>query len=104
MTPLTKILVGIGVVALTLLCVATYIPYPPAIDEAHSAGFSGETIVTGLNFATERRFLSWVWTALHFGLLGVLGLSGLGRHGPIAFSPGRSAIAFRRLSAWGFAI
>jgi STE24 endopeptidase len=79
-TSLTKILVGIGVVALTLLCAATFIPYPPAIDEARSVGFSDDTIATGVNFAFERRFLSWIWTALHFGLLGLLGLSGLARH------------------------
>lgn len=64
---------------MTLLCVATFIPYPPAIDEARAAGFSDETIATGLKYAFERRVLAWVSTALNFGLLGVLALSGLGR-------------------------
>ena len=79
MTPLTKALVGCFVVALTLLCVLTFIPYPPAIEEARKVGFSDETIATGLKFSFERRILSWIGTALNLGLLGVLGLSGLGR-------------------------
>jgi STE24 endopeptidase len=75
----TKILVGVCVVALTLLCAATFIPYSPALDEARAAGFSDETIQTGLNFAFERRILFWIWTALDLGLLYVLAISGLGR-------------------------
>jgi STE24 endopeptidase len=76
---LTKILVGIGVVALTLLCALTFVPYPPAIDEARAAQFSDETIATGLKFTFERRFLFWIYTALEMGLLYVLALSSLGR-------------------------
>lgn len=79
MTPLTKTLIGIAVVALTLLCAVTFIPYPPALEEARTAGFSDSTIETGLKFAFERRVLSWAYTALDLGLLYVLAMSGLGR-------------------------
>ncbi len=79
MTPLTKSLVAIGVITLTLLCIVSFIPYPPAIEEARSVGFTDETISTGLKFSFERRVLSWIGTAFNMGLLGILGLSGLGR-------------------------
>ncbi len=79
MTPLTKILVGIGVVALTLLCTLTFIPYPPAIEEARAAGFSDSIIETGLQFSFERRCFFWAATVLELGVLCVLALTGVSR-------------------------
>lgn len=81
MTTLTKILVCTGVVALTLVCASTFIPYPPAIETAREAGFSDSTIDTGLQLTFERRIFFWVYTAIDLGLIYVLALTVLSRRG-----------------------
>jgi STE24 endopeptidase len=76
---LTKVLVGAGLVAIVLLCIATFIPYPPAAEIARAAGFSDSTIETGLQLNFERRIFFWIYTVIELGLICVLALTPIGR-------------------------
>lgn len=78
-TRLTRILLVCGLIGLALVCVLHFLPYPPAIEQAHEAGFSDAAIATGLKLSFERRVLFWIGTTLEVALLCVLGLSGLAR-------------------------
>jgi len=78
-TPLCKSLFASVLLALTLLAIATFIPYPPSRDEASAAGFTSEQIETGLQYSFERRFFTWASTAVEFGLLSFLALTGWSR-------------------------
>lgn len=79
MTSLNKLIFASVLIALSLVAIATFIPYPPARDEASAAGFTSEQIDVGLQFAFERRLIFWVATTLEFGLLTYLALTGWSR-------------------------
>jgi STE24 endopeptidase len=63
-----------------LFLVTTFVPYPPAHEQA-KAYFTDQEIDAGLQYTFERRFFFWAGTALDLGLLGVLALTSLSRRG-----------------------
>ena len=75
-----KSLLGVcGLALISLFVITTFIPYPPAREQAVAAGFSEATIDENLQYAFERRFFFWGATALEFVLLVYLAMSGVAR-------------------------
>jgi STE24 endopeptidase len=79
LTTFTKSLCLSVFVALILLALAMFVPYPPARDDALAAGFTSEQIDLGLQYSLERRIIFWIATTLEFALLSFLALTGWSR-------------------------
>src|SRR5471032_2333945 len=62
-----------------LFILTALVPYPAARETALASGFDSSTIDTGLQYAFERRFFSWTWTAVELTLLYVLAMTSVGR-------------------------
>src|SRR5262245_20235558 len=73
------ILAGIFVYA-TLFFFTTFVPSEQARQEAEAMGFTPDEIDRGLEYAFQRRLLSWTSTGTHFLLLIVLGCTSVGRN------------------------
>jgi STE24 endopeptidase len=62
-----------------LFVLTVFVPYPPAFEQAHGAGFNTDDIETGLQYSFERRLLVWPSWMLELLLLGSLALTSWGR-------------------------